>query len=122
TYDRLRTEIADPAKALLLTAAQRMRPVLLTTITTVLGVLPMVLQINIDFAERSVNVGAPSTQWWVQISTAIAFGLTFATVLTLLVTPSALMARANLARWRARRRGRTDNLQPAEPATEPGIS
>jgi multidrug efflux pump len=80
-----------------------MRPVLLTAVTTILGVLPMVLQINIDFIERAVNIGAPSTQWWRQISTAIAFGLAFATVLTLIVTPSALMVRANLAAWKAKR-------------------
>ncbi len=90
-----------------------MRPVLLTAITTILGVLPMVLQINIDFIERSVNIGAPSTQWWRQISTAIAFGLAFATVLTLIVTPSALMVRANLASWKAKRRARKSIAQPA---------
>ena len=80
-----------------------MRPVLLTAVTTILGVLPMVLQINIDFIERAVNIGAPSTQWWRQISTAIAFGLAFATLLTLVVTPSALMVRANIATRRAQR-------------------
>ena len=113
SYDRIRTIIADPRKAILVTGAQRMRPVLLTAITTILGVLPMVLQINIDFIERAVNIGAPSTQWWRQISTAIAFGLAFATVLTLIVTPSALMVRANLATWKAARQARKAIAQPA---------
>ena len=103
TYDRIRAAVADPKTAILLTGAQRMRPVLLTAITTICGVLPMVLQINIDFIERAVNVGAPSTQWWQQISTAIAFGLAFATVLTLVVTPSALMVGANLMKWKFKR-------------------
>jgi multidrug efflux pump len=102
-YDRIRSIVPDAKKAILITGAQRMRPVLLTAVTTILGVLPMVLQINIDFIERAVNIGAPSTQWWRQISTAIAFGLAFATVLTLIVTPSALMVRANLAAWKAKR-------------------
>ena len=105
THDRLLAELNDPMEAILLTGAQRLRPVLLTAATTVLGVLPMTLQLNIDFFTREVTHGAPSTQWWMQISTAIAFGLGFATLLTLIVTPSALMLRANLAAWRDRRRG-----------------
>jgi multidrug efflux pump len=59
---------------------------------------------NIDFVTREVSIGAPSTQWWTQLSAAIVFGLGFATVLTLIVTPSALMARANVQAWKARRR------------------
>jgi multidrug efflux pump len=66
--------------------------------------MPMVLQVNIDFVRRTVNVGAPSTQWWVQLSTAIVFGLAFATILTLIITPSALKLRTNVSDWRARRR------------------
>jgi multidrug efflux pump len=58
----------------------------------------MVLQVNIDFVARSVNVGAPSTQWWAQLATAIVFGLAFSTVLTLVVTPSALMLREKAGR------------------------
>lgn len=112
TFDRLCEAIPDQKKAILMTGAQRLRPVLLTAITTILGVLPMVLQINIDFIDRSVNIGAPSTQWWQQISTAIAFGLAFATLLTLVVTPSALMLRANVANWRASRKA-VPQPQPA---------
>ncbi|MCK4868800.1 MAG: efflux RND transporter permease subunit, partial [Alphaproteobacteria bacterium] len=111
TYDRLRLVEPDAKLALLRTGAQRLRPVLLTTVTTILGLLPMVLSMNIDFFSRRITVGAPSTQWWTQLSSAIAFGLAFATVLTLVVTPSALMARANMrarldrwGEWRAERR------------------
>jgi multidrug efflux pump len=82
--------------AILMTGFQRLRPVMLTTITTVCGLLPMVTQTNIDFITREVTVGAPSTQWWVQLATAIVFGLTFSTILTLVVTPSALMLRYTL--------------------------
>ena len=60
--------------------------------------------INLDFVNREVIMGAPSTQWWIHLSTAIVFGLGFATVLTLVVTPAALMAIANVSDWRARRR------------------
>jgi len=64
----------------------------------------MVLALNIDFFARSIELGGPSTQWWRQLSTAIVFGLGFATVLTLLVTPCALMLRVNVAAWRQKRR------------------
>ena len=104
TYDRLKLESENHMEAILLTGAQRLRPVLLTSVTTILGLMPMVLRTNIDFIARDVQVGAPSTQWWTQLATAVAFGLAFATVLTLIVTPSALMLRANLQDWRARRR------------------
>jgi multidrug efflux pump len=104
TFDRLRETTSSVREAILRTGAQRLRPVMLTTITTILGLMPMVLATNIDFFSRTVQVGAPSTQWWRQLSTAIVFGLTFATLLTLVVTPSALMLRENLSAFRARRR------------------
>ncbi len=103
TFDRLRKQVQDPLDAILMTGAQRLRPVLLTTVTTVLGLLPMVLQVNIDFVSREVNQGAPSTQWWVQLATAIVAGLSFATILTLVITPSALMLRENVLARRATR-------------------
>ena len=106
TFDRLKVESASIRDAILKTGAQRLRPVLLTTVTTILGLMPMVMGVNIDFVNRSVNIGAPSTQWWTQLSTAIVFGLAFATVLTLIVTPCALMVRGNLADWRDRRRAK----------------
>lgn len=105
TFDRLREDGHDVREAILRTGAQRLRPVLLTTVTTILGLMPMVLGVNIDFFAREVTVGAPAMQWWGQLATAIAFGLAFATVLTLVVTPSALMVRENAKQWRARRRG-----------------
>ena len=73
---------------------------------------------NIEFLAREVTVGAPSTQWWINLSTAIVFGLGFATVLTLIVTPAALMAVENLAdkrrAWVARFRRRRPAAVPAE--------
>ncbi len=99
TYDQLRKTEPDALTAILKTGAQRLRPVMLTTITTILGLLPMVVGANIDFVERSVLMGAPSSQWWQQLSTAIVYGLGFATILTLLITPSALMVRANVRNW-----------------------
>ncbi|USG59723.1 efflux RND transporter permease subunit [Sneathiella marina] len=106
TYAHLRKQGMEAMEAILRTGAQRLRPVLLTTITTIFGLLPMTLQINIDFVTREIVTGAPSSQWWVQLSTAVAFGLTFATILTLVMTPSLLMVGANVSSFFDRRRAR----------------
>jgi multidrug efflux pump len=107
TYDvHRRDKNISAAQAAVLTGAQRMRPVLLTTFTTALGVLPMVLQLNIDFFQREITYGAPSTQWWVALSTAIMFGLIFSTPLTLIVTPAALKFREDIAGGMARLKSR----------------
>lgn len=90
TYKELRDGGMEPYEAIMRTGAQRMRPVLLTTFTTIIGILPMALGLTIDVFGREVMVGAPSAQWWVQLATAVAFGLAFATVLTLVVTPCLL--------------------------------
>ena len=103
TFDRLRRSVADPVQAILRTGAQRLRPVFLTTVTTICGLMPMVLQINVDLFSREITTGAPSTQWWTQLATAVAFGLAFATVLTLVVTPCALMVRENFRSREVRR-------------------
>ena len=69
----------------------RFRPVLLTAITTILGLLPMVFEWTIKFGGREILVGATSSQWWTTLSSTIAGGLTFATALTLLATPALLV-------------------------------
>jgi multidrug efflux pump len=113
TSDRMQKTSHSQREAILRTCAQRVRPVMLTTITAILGLLPMVFRINIDFATREITYGAPSTQWWTQLSAAIVFGLAFATVLTLIVTPAALMLKANVANWRSRR---SDSSRSGAPA------
>ncbi|MDB5592270.1 efflux RND transporter permease subunit, partial [Enterovirga sp.] len=106
TYDRLREEGVAAREAILETCRERARPVVLTAVTAVLGVLAVAFGVNIDFVTRDIAIGAPSTQWWINLSTAIVFGLGFATVLTLVVTPAMLMALANLSAWRAARAAR----------------
>ena len=91
TYNRQRKKGQAPFESVLRTGALRLRPVLLTTFTTILGLLPMVLGVNIDFIGREITVGGPSTQWWTQLATAIAGGLAFATILTLVMTPCLLL-------------------------------
>jgi multidrug efflux pump len=94
TYNILRKEGVPAMEAILRTGAQRLRPVLMTTVTTILGLLPMVAEVNIDFIGRSVDIGGPSTEWWSQLATAVAGGLAFATVLTLVLTPCMLALKA----------------------------
>ncbi|MGB5444306.1 MAG: efflux RND transporter permease subunit, partial [Psychromonas sp.] len=99
TFNVLKNSTSSIEEAILRTGAQRIRPVLLTTTTTILGLMPMVLKVNLDFFNRSIEFGAPSTQWWAQLATAIAGGLTFATLLTLVLTPCLLMIGANVSRY-----------------------
>ncbi len=70
---------------------QRRRPVILTSATTILGLMPMVLTLTVDLVGRDIAYGAPSSQWWTQLSSGIAGGLALATVLTLFLTPCLLM-------------------------------
>ncbi|MFP4182628.1 MAG: efflux RND transporter permease subunit, partial [Thiohalospira sp.] len=81
----------DPVEAALRTGAQRARPVILTAVTTILGLSPMVLGWTIDFIGRDFYIGAPSTQYWIQLATAISGGLLVATPLTLFFTPAMLV-------------------------------
>ncbi len=122
TYDRLRREGQNAYDAIMETCRERARPVVLTAVTAILGVLPIAFGINLDFIGREITHGAPATQWWISLSTAIVFGLGFATILTLIVTPAALMGIANLAvqkekwleRWRDYRATRWPASTPAE--------
>ncbi|NWO08037.1 MAG: efflux RND transporter permease subunit [Alteromonadaceae bacterium] len=91
TFNQMRKDGQSAFDAALETGCLRFRPVLLTAVTTVLGLMPMVLGVNVDLLSPSLGLGAPSTQWWTQLSSAIAGGLAFATFLTLLVTPVLLV-------------------------------
>ncbi|MFA5256512.1 MAG: efflux RND transporter permease subunit [Opitutales bacterium] len=110
TFDHHRKNGMELMEAVLRTGAQRLRPVMLTTVTTILGLLPMVFMMNIDFFSRSINFGAPSTQWWTQLATSVAFGLFFSTLLTLVVTPSLLLLGGRTGErfgaWRKKRQER----------------
>ncbi|QFT59228.1 Swarming motility protein SwrC [Sulfitobacter sp. THAF37] len=91
TYNDLKRDGQSPLEAALRTGAQRLRPVVLTSVTTALGLMPMVIGVNLNFFTREIVFGAPSTQWWTELSSAIAGGLVVATILTLVVTPAMLM-------------------------------
>ena len=91
TYDTLRREGRPKIEAILQTCRERARPVVLTALTAILGVLPIAFGLNMELLSHEVTIGAPSTQWWIALSSAIVYGLAFATVLTLIIIPSMLM-------------------------------
>ncbi len=92
TYNHLRREHPelDPISVIVRTGAQRLRPVMLTTVTTVFGLLPLASNLSIDLINRTVVYGSAMSAFWVPLSQAIVSGLTFATVLTLVATPAML--------------------------------
>jgi multidrug efflux pump len=97
TYNHLRAAGMKAREAVLRTGAMRMRPVLLTAGTAILGLLPMAFGINPDLIHRVVTVGSPGAQWWILLASAVAGGLAFATPITLILTPA-------LLHWRELRR------------------
>ncbi|NRB77841.1 MAG: efflux RND transporter permease subunit [Saccharospirillaceae bacterium] len=114
TFNVLRQSGLDAKEAVLRTCAQRIRPVMLTTITTILGLMPMAFTINLDFAldTRGLTYGAPSSQMWTGLANAIASGLTFATVLTLVFTPALLLFGAQFnERRKANKQTKLENRQ-----------
>ena len=87
TYKSLRKRGESVRDAIIRTGAQRLRPVLLTTLTTFFGLIPMAIGLNINFIDTEVNFGSPSSQWWIQLSNAMVFGVMFSFILTLIITP-----------------------------------
>lgn len=117
TFDRLRVGAQDMKEVVLRTGAQRLRPVILTKLTTILGLLPIFLALNINFLGREITYGAPATQWWIQLATCIVSGVFFASSLTLIVTPSALMWREN---YRARKTASKNPVKKKGQTGKPG--
>lgn len=80
-------------EAIIRTAEDRIRPVLLTTITTMAGLAPMMFGLSLDFINGGYSFDSPTALWWKQLATAVVFGLGIATVLTLVLTPALLALR-----------------------------
>ena len=87
TYNELRRSGIESIDAIVKTGAQRLRPVFLTTVTTILGLLPLASNVSIDIINREIVYGGQVSAYWVKLASSIVYGLSFATVLTLIVTP-----------------------------------
>jgi multidrug efflux pump len=127
TFDTLRREGKPKIEAILQTCRERARPVVLTALTAILGVLPIAFGLNLELLNHEVTIGAPSTQWWIALSSAIVYGLAFATCLTLVIIPSLLMLvtradnpkpwfwqREKRRAWKAANQPRRTAAQPAQ--------
>ena len=84
---KLRNRGLDRREAIVQGGVTRLRPVLLTAITTILGLIPLTTGFSFNFMTMNLEVGGESSQWWGPMGVAVIFGLTFATVLTLIVVP-----------------------------------
>ena len=122
TFYQLKRAGYSDAEAAVRSAVQRFRPVVLTTVVTVIGLLPLMFQLDPAFRTGHVEYKAPGSEWWVQMAGTVVWGLSFSTLLTLFLTPSALASPAVLQRrfakaiWWLRTR---DGSRPPEPP--PGI-
>ena len=118
--EQLRARGADKQDAVVDGGATRLRPVLLTAFTTVIGLIPLTFGINIDFVglmvdlDPAFSIGSSNTQFWGPMGTAIISGLTFATFLTLVIVPVMYSAFDSLALRVAQARG----VEPGAEASE----
>jgi multidrug efflux pump subunit AcrB len=91
--NQLRYRGIEKRQAIVDAGTTRLRPVILTALTTVIGLLPLTFGINIDFVgllanmDANLGIGSENTQFWGPMGTAIISGLTFATFLTLVIVP-----------------------------------
>lgn len=87
-YEQLKNNGITARDAIIEAGMTRFRPVLLTAITTILGLVPMATGVSFDFMNFRLDVGSETSQWWGPMAVAVIFGLTTATVLTLVVVPA----------------------------------
>jgi multidrug efflux pump len=86
--EQLRDRGLATREALIEAGIVRFRPVMLTAVTTILGLMPMALGISIDFANFRLVMGGSTSEWWGPMAIAVIFGLAFATLLTLVLVPT----------------------------------
>jgi multidrug efflux pump len=86
-YNQQRSHGLSSRDALLRAGMVRFRPVMLTAITTILGLIPMATGVSFDFRKLAWDIGGESSQWWGPMAVAVIFGLAVATLLTLVVVP-----------------------------------
>ena len=93
SYNHLRRNHNNmPIKDAVFEAAKsRFRPVMLTTVTTIAGLLPLATGFSVDMVNRKIEVGGMVASWWQPLASAIVNGLIVATVMTLLLTPAMLL-------------------------------
>ncbi len=114
---QLRERGLTKEEAIVKAGKTRLRPVVLTAITTILGLIPLTIGINFDFFSFSLEIGGESSQWWGPMGVAVIFGLTISTFLTLVFVPSVYDVLDDLALWFRSR----FQFAEAEPETDPTL-
>ena len=101
TFNRLKEEFPNLSRedVVIKTCRQRLRPILLTTATTIFGLMPLAMGLSIDVIGREIIVGSRVVGWWGALASSIVFGLAFSTVLTLIFTPAALLIPSRIRAW-----------------------
>ena len=110
----------DYVSVIVRTGAQRLRPVVLTTVTTIFGLLPLASNFSIDLVNRNIIYGGQLSTFWVPLSQAIVSGLAFASILTLFATPAMLALPYRLREFTDRIRALFPQRTTTEPTVQPG--
>ncbi len=97
--NQLRDRGMELREAVIAAGATRLRPVVLTAVTTILGLIPMITGISFDFHKGALSWASEASQWWQSMAVVVVFGLIVATFLTLFVVPTLyyLLEKAALA-------------------------
>lgn len=127
TFNHLRKQHTEwsLSEIIVHTGVQRLRPVFLTTFTTGFGLLPLAMHMSVDLIGAEIEMGGPITSQWVGLASAIVFGLSFATILTLIVTPAMLAFPDSMRRMfrglRRKPKNTTANAESVMTRTEPNL-
>jgi multidrug efflux pump subunit AcrB len=106
---KLRKRGLERMDAIVTAGKTRFRPVMLTAITTILGLIPLTTGISFDLATFGFEINARSSQWWGPMGVAVIFGLAFATLLTLIVVPVLYLLLDRMTEWFRRMFGMNTN-------------
>ena len=92
TFNKLKEESPQYKKSIHIVNAckQRLRPIILTSLTTIFGLMPLAMGISIDIISRDIIVGSRIVDWWSNLAVSIVFGLGYSTFITLILTPAIL--------------------------------
>ena len=92
TFNRLKEDSPQIEQSLHIINAckQRLRPIILTSLTTIFGLMPLAMGISLDIISRDIVMGSRIVDWWSNLAVSIVFGLGFSTFITLILTPALL--------------------------------
>jgi len=112
--NQLRQKGLEVKDAVITAGCTRLRPVLLTAITTILGLIPMVTGVSFDFHSMEISWASESSQWWNSMALAVIFGLLVATLLTLFVVPALYSLLHSSVAWSKELITRSSQLEKIE--------